>query len=148
MGMGHAGDRPPALPFPKGNMSRFYTFNLKDGSVKVMTLAEAAPSEDEQVQKRIIEIKANLKNKRMVKDGFEPGWQENIQAFCGDRRQYDNALKERGLVEIGKDYVPTDSTNDDNPVDNQQFLENCLEAGIELAGNEAEAIASGEYFKE
>lgn len=129
------------------SMARLYTFNV-NGSVEVLTLADAVQRTEPDVVKRVEQIRANIQNKRMVKDGFEPGWQENIQAYCGDRRQYDQALKDRGLVEIGKDYVPTDSTNDENPVDNQQFLENCLEAGIELSGNEAEAIQTGEYFKD
>lgn len=84
----------------------------------------------------------------MKKDGFEPGWQENIQAYAGGRQEYDRLLKEQGLVELGYDYVPQESVGDYNACATPEFIEACLEAGIDLSGNEQEAIKSGEYFKD
>lgn len=129
---------------------RLYTFTLSDGSVQVLTLQDALKIQDDQsVKKRIDQIVENSRNKRMKKDGFTPGWQENIQAYCGGRREYDRALKERGLVELGYDYVPQESTRDDlSPCANEEFVQAAIEAGVDISGNEAEAIKSGEYFKD
>jgi hypothetical protein len=128
-------------------MSRLYTFNI-NGSVEVMTLAEAISKNDPKYQKRIEEIRLNNSNKKRVRDGFEPGWQENIQSYCGDRKQYDQALKERGLVEIGKDYVPQDNTKLGGFCQSEEFIQEVQAQGVELSGNEVEAIKSGEYFQD
>lgn len=129
-------------------MARLYTFNLTDGSIRVLTVEEAFKLGDPLVHKRIQEIILNSKNKRMVKDGFEPGWQENIQAYAGGRMEYDRMLKERGLVELGKDYVPRETEADFNPFASEEVIQGALDAGIELSGNEVDALKSGEYFKD
>lgn len=128
-------------------MARLYTFNI-NGRVEVLSIQEAIAKQDPRYQKRIDEIRLNNANKKRVKDGFEPGWQENIQAYCGDRRQYDQALKERGLVEIGKDHVPQDNTKLGGFCQSDEFIESVKEQGIELSGQEVEAIKSGEYFQD
>lgn len=103
---------------------------------------------DPAIKEKFDNIILNSKNKRMKKDGFEPGWQENIQAYAGGRLEYNKLLKERGLVEIGYDYVPQESKGNLNYCHSQEFVDECLGQGIELSGNEIEAIKSGEYFKE
>jgi hypothetical protein len=128
-------------------MSRFYTFHI-NGNVEVMTLFEASQRTEPEIISRVGQIKESNANKKRVKDGFEPGWQENIQAYCGDRKQYNDALRERGLVEIGKDYVPQDSTASGTYCRSEEFAQAIMEQGVELSGNEVEAIKSGEYFKE
>jgi hypothetical protein len=128
-------------------MSRLYTFNI-NGAVHVLTLAEATQRPEPEFQKRVAEIKENLKNKKMIKDGFTPGWQENIGSYCGDRRQYNQALKERGLVEIGKDYVPQDTTVTGGYFASDEAIQEIQDQGMELSGQEIEAIKSGEYFKD
>lgn len=128
--------------------SRSYPFRTKDGDIKIMTLQEASSHlEDPEIKAKFETILVNSKNKRMKKDGFEPGWQENIQAYAGGRREYDKMLKERGLVEIGYDYVPQESTGNVNFCHSDEFVDTCLAEGIDLSGNEIEAIKSGEYFK-
>lgn len=127
---------------------RLYTFNLSDGSIKVLTIDEALKIQDPLIKRRIEEIIQNSKQKRMVKDGFQAGYQENIQAYVGGRREYDKALRDRGLVEIGKDYVPKEAQIDYNPCASDEFVQGALEAGVHLSGNEQEAIKSGEYFKD
>lgn len=129
-------------------MARLYSFNLTDGSIKVMTIEEAHKTGDPVVRKRIDEIILNSKNKKMVKDGFTPGWQENIQSFCGDRKQYDRALKERGLIETGKDYVPRESTVEGGYCQTDEFVQAVIDQGVELGSCEIDAIKSGEYFRE
>lgn len=128
-------------------MSRLYTFNI-NGAVHVMSLAEAMQRAEPEFKKRVEEIKLNLKSKKMVHDGFTPGFQENIGTYCGDRKQYDNALKERGLIEVGKDHVPQDSTTIGGYFKNDEVIQEIINDGVELTGNEIEALKSGEYFKE
>lgn len=128
-------------------MARLYPFNI-NGAVHVLSLAEAMQRTEPEFKKRVEEIQLSIKNKKMVHDGFTPGWQENIQSYCGDRKQYDNALKERGLVEVGKDYVPQDSTTVGGYFKSEEVIQELVDQGVELTGNEVEALKSGEYFKE
>lgn len=129
--------------------SRSYTFRNSLNEVLVMTLQEAALKiSDPAIMTRFNEIIANSKNVRRRKDGFAPGFQENTGRYAGGRLEYEKQLKEMGLVEIGYDYIPQETNAEYNPCANEGFIESCLEAGIELSGNEAEAIKSGEYFKD
>lgn len=130
------------------NRTRYYPFTLPSGEIKLMSIAEAAKIDDIHIKARIKEIIENSKMKRMKKDGFEPGWQENIQAYAGGRREYDRLIKEKGLVEIGYDYVPTESNPDIHPCANEWFVETAKEIGVNLNDREVEAIKSGEYFKD
>lgn len=113
-----------------------------------MTLQEAvALLEDPVIKSRFDEILLNSQNVRRKKDGFTPGWQENIQAYAGGRQEYAKILKEKGLVEIGNDYIPQESTLNHNYCHTEEFVKDCLDQGIDLTGNEIDAIKSGEYFK-
>lgn len=128
--------------------ARYYTFTDNNGEIKLMTLEEARKCDDIHIKDRIKQIISNFSTKRMKKDGFEPGWQENIQAYAGGRREYNRLLKEKGLVEIGYDYVPQESNPNIHPCANEEFVKSAIEAGVDLSENEAEAIKSGEYFKD
>lgn len=128
-------------------MARFYSFKLSDGTEKLMTIGEAADCGDLAVIARIKQIVANSKVKRMKKDGFTPGWQENINEYVGGRKEYDRVLKEKGLVEIGYDYKPQESTRVTNPCANLDFALHAKEIGVDLSDQEVEAIASGEFFE-
>ncbi|MGE3608016.1 MAG: hypothetical protein AB7I27_00410 [Bacteriovoracaceae bacterium] len=129
-------------------MSRSYTFKRDSGDVEIMTLLEASTKIHEpDIKRRFEEIILNSQNKRRKKDGFTPGWQENINAYAGGRMEYDRLLKERGLVELGNDYIPQEAKGDYNFCQTEEFIQTCLEEGIDLSGNEIDAIKSGEYFK-
>lgn len=129
--------------------TRSYPFKTSTGDIRIMTLHEAVSHlEDPKIKARFDEILLNSKAVRRKKDGFEPGWQENIQAYAGGPREYAAMLKERGLVEIGYDYIPQESIGDANFCQTDEFVESCVEQGIELSGNEVQAIKSGEYFKD
>lgn len=129
-------------------MSRSFIFKRDSGQVEVMTLQEAARKISEpDIKRRFEEILSNLQNKRMKKDGFTPGWQENINAYAGGREEYNRLLKEQGLVEIGYDYTPEESKGEYNYCQTEEFVQACLEQGIDLSGNEVEAIKSGEMYK-
>lgn len=43
------------------------------------------------------------KQKGRIRDGFQPGWQSNIQAFAWSRGMYDRLLRQKGLIELGKE---------------------------------------------
>lgn len=82
-----------------------------------------------------------------VKDGFVPGWQENIRAYASSRREYDAILKDRGLVEIGKDYIPEESTS--SGIDPQALAEMCADSGFTERGTvEYEAIKDGSFLED
>lgn len=116
----------------------------------MLTLQEASQRIDEpHIKTRFEEILLSSKNKRMVKDGFSPGWQENINAYAGGRMEYDKMLRERGLIEIGKDYIPQEKTDViTSPCANEDFVRALIDQGVELNDTEADAIKSGEYFKD
>ena len=127
---------------------RSYIFKDSHGEIRMMTLQEAIKYfDDAAIKNRFEEIILNNKNKRRKKDGFEPGYQENTGLYAGGRLEYERQLKELGLVEVGYDYVPQESVGEHNFCQTDEFIHACLEEGIELSGNEQEAIKSGEYFK-
>jgi len=124
---------------------KLYKFTMADGSIEFLTIEDAHKKNVPGFHERLNEIRQNSQNKRMNKDGFEPGWQENIRAYAGGRKEYDKLLKERGLVEIGYDRVPEDSTT----VKGAKGLDFALHAkdlGIELNDQEIDAISDGSYF--
>ena len=43
------------------------------------------------------------KQKGRIRDGFQPGWQSNIQEFCWSIGTYNKALNRLGMVEMGKE---------------------------------------------
>lgn len=129
--------------------SRSYTFRDSNNEVLVMTLQEASQKiDDPAIKARFDEIIANSKNIRRKKDGFEPGYQANTGRYAGGRLEYEKQLKEMGLVEVGYDYVPQESIGEHNFCHTEEFIQTCVENGVELSGQEQEAIKSGEYFKD
>lgn len=128
------------------NAERLFVFQI-NGKVELLSLEEASKIDDSSVRFRVKEIIENSKNKRMQKDGFEPGWQENIQEHVVNRSDYNRILKEKGLIELGYDYVPKDSSKVGGLADT--FTEETAkEIGLDLNENEINAIKSGEYFKD
>lgn len=127
---------------------RRYLFTLSDGKPHYLTIQEAMALNDETIMPRLNQIKGNMALKKRQKDGFEPGWQPNINEYVGGRKEYEKKLKEKGLVELGYDYVPKESTIVSNHCASLDFALHAKEVGVELSDNEVDAIASGEYFKE
>ena len=126
---------------------RFYFFTLSDGSSKSMTMKEAFAHSDPAVKTRIDEIRANVKNRRTRQDGFTAGWQENIQEYCGGRKEYDQRLKDKGLVEIGNDYIPT-VAEEIHPCANKEFIKSAQELGVDVSDELGKDILSGKVFEE
>lgn len=134
------------MDFNYGMRERYFSFKATDGQIEILTLAQALKHSDPAIKSRVQEIRQNLSNVKRKQDGFQPGWQENIQAYCGDRRQYNDALKERGLVEIGNEKIP--EIEKQHSCANEGFIDALTEAGLEVSGEEAKAIVSGELFKD
>jgi hypothetical protein len=127
---------------------KMYTFKTSDGAIEVLNLQQASKLlNDPVIKSRFEEIILNLSNRKRSRDGFTSGWQENIQAYAGGPAEYSQMLKDRGLVEIGRDYIPTESRGNTNYCQTEEFVQDCLAQGIELSGNEQDAIKSGDYFK-
>lgn len=126
---------------------RYYSFKKSNGQVEILTIKDAIQKNDPEIMARVNEIRMNTANVKRIRDGFQSGWQENIQAYCGDRAQYDRALKDRGLVELGSEKFP-DSPEVRHSCANEGFIEALTESGVEVSGAEAEAIKSGELFKD
>lgn len=126
------------------------TYHLFKVNNELMTLSieEACKIGTPEIKEQLKRIKENQANKRRVKDGFTPGWQENINKNCGSQAEYNRTLKEMGLVEIGRDYIPKDSTTTCNPFGSDEMVKAIIDTGIELSGQEADGVKSGELFKD
>lgn len=124
-----------------------YSFTI-NGQSELLSMVEASVINLNEVKNRIEDIARNKANKRMTKDGFTPGWQENIQAYAGGRLEYDKMLRERGLVEIGYDHTPQDTTTEENYFANDEMIKAMTEIGIDLSGQEIDALKDGSLLKE
>lgn len=127
-----------------------FEFTLPDGSKHMLTIHHARSFGCKHMNKRADEIVDAIKSKnkpKHKKDGFVPGWQENIRMYITCPHQYRRALRDLGLVEIGNDYIPQDTTRTSNPFENEELIKAAIKSGIYLSGNEIEALKSGEYFK-
>lgn len=128
-----------------------FEFTLPDGSKHMLTIHHARSFGCKEMNKRADEIVDAIRSKnkpKYKKDGFVPGWQENIRMHITCPHQYRRALKDLGLVEIGNDYIPQDATRTSNPFENEEMIRAAIKSGIYLSGNEIDALKSGEYFKD
>ena len=115
---------------------------------RVMTIEDALKMKDASVDARVREIMLNKRSRRTIKDAFEPGYQQNINEHITCPGEYKRRLKELGLVERGYDFKPIDETKLGGHINNDKFIQYAKEIGVDLSGEEMEAIKTGEYFKE
>lgn len=101
-----------------------------------------------EVMEQIERIKLNYNSKRMVKDGFKPGWDGNFGQYVHTYQQHKELCKANGLVELGNDYqgMIKDTTTTGGYCNTLEFALEAKKIGIDLTDSEVEAIASGEYF--
>ena len=124
-----------------------YFFEKSDGTSDMLSLEDAFKLNDPKVKARVDSIRLSNRNRRMKKDGFTPGWQANINEYAGGPGEYAKKLREKGLVEIGYDYIPQESTSTFNPFQNEEVLKEL--AGMEeMSDNEMDALKSGELLKD
>ena len=112
------------------------------------TIAKAVELDPNGSRARIEAIKDSHRNKRMVKDGFTPGYQESTQRYAGGRLEYNAHLREAGLVEMGKDCKIVSGIKEFNPFDNDEMIKEIVEAGADLSGSQIDALKSGELMKD
>lgn len=117
------------------------------GKVEILTIAQAMAIGTPEAIAQVEKLKLDYNNRKMKRDGFEPGYQENIREHCPDRGAYNKRLKELGLVELGRD---TDGIKDETKTggycNTAEFAQKAVEIGVDLSDNEINAIESGEYF--
>lgn len=89
----------------------------------------------------------HMKSGKAVSDGFEPGWQPNVNAWAWSRGAYNKLLREQGLQEIGYDYVPQETQVDYSPLSGAAMAQEIARMDPTMTGQEIAAIESGEYFK-
>ncbi len=130
------------------SIEHLFVFKMPNGKVELMPLDIAVKMNDEHIKARVEEILLNLRNKRTKKDGFEPGWQENIREYHSDRASYNRAIKEKGLVELGYDYIPQESTKVGGIERSLEFALYAKEIGVDLSDNEVDALVSGDLLKD
>jgi hypothetical protein len=124
-----------------------FSFKFPNGDVKFLTIKEALKINEPFIKERIEQIFLNRSNKRMNKDGFEPGFQQNINEYSGSYGEYSRRLKELGLTEVGNESGTfTESTKTGGYTQTESFVKDCLAEGIELSGNEIDGIMHGDYF--
>lgn len=133
------------------NVDDLFEFILPDGQKARLTIVQARGFGSKEMNSRCDEIVADIRDrnkKKRHKDGFVPGWQENIRMYITCPHQYRRALKEQGLVELGYDVEFKDSTKESNPFENEEMIKAAIESGIYLSGREIDALKSGDYFKD
>lgn len=128
-------------------MTEFYEFTLPDGKNAKLTIQQArsfgCPKMNERCQE-IIDFNRSKNKGAYKKDGFKPGWQENIREYCGSRGQYDRRLKELGLVEIGNEGRVVESTSKAfNPFEIEEFCKEVYDSLDSKSENLIEAFKKG-----
>lgn len=83
-------------------MLKEYYFKFENGAVRKMTESGANRFAVD-IGFRIIDCNedGNFKNNRRIKDGFTPGWQQNIKKYVTCYQQYKRIIKDMGMEEMG-----------------------------------------------
>ena len=126
-----------------------FDFVLPDGSRRKLTIHHARSFGCKNMNARCDDIladKKRSKDKLRRRDGFVPGWQPNINKFITCPVQYQRALKDMGLVEIGNERIIYKEP-EFNPF-TQDVVKEAVKMGVELSDREIDALESGEYFKD
>lgn len=131
------------------NDLELFEFVLPDGSKRKLTIHQARSFGCKDMNARCDDIladKKRTKDKLRRRDGFVPGWQPNINKHITCPAQYQRALKDMGLVEIGNERF-VHETPDFNPF-TEEVVREAVKLGIDLSDREIDALESGEYFKD
>lgn len=84
----------------------YYLYEFSNGYVKHMSPREAweyAKTNEVRITRDGLDNAA--RSIKMTKDGFKTGFNPGMGCEVTGRRHYERLLKEKGLVEVGKDYI-------------------------------------------
>ena len=86
-----------------------------------------------------------IRSNKLVKDGFQPGFQRNIRKHCATYSEYKAHLKNMGLIEMGPEDVPVE---DPDKAPHNYWSDAMLKKvynkhGIKITDREAEHLKSG-----
>lgn len=126
-------------------ITRYYKYVFSDNSIRFFTPEEAERYLDENEDKVIIHdgYYQELKDPKMVRDGFKPGWQHNLGMEVGSYSEYKRICKQKGYEIAGNDR-PTIRKEKKSKYLDDSTLKDLYQKGAKLSGNEAEALKKGE----
>jgi len=79
-----------------------------------------------------------MRSKKLVKDGFQPGFQRNIMKHCSTYSEYKAQLRQMGLIELGYEDLPKAKENRIQYWDDEFLKKVYNEHGVKFSDNEAE----------
>lgn len=81
---------------------------------------------------------------RMTKDGFQIGYNPALGMHIRGRKHYSQVLKERNLIEMGKERrKPTERI--ERKLIDDEILKAAIDQGADISGREAEALKDGSF---
>lgn len=123
---------------------KYYCYVFSNGLIKYFTPEEANNFQKAHPNLRV--LKDGYQRHRdspvvMKKDAFRPGFQEHLGCYVGGKREYNNLLKERGLIEAGKEYVaPTTEKPVDIMLNREELRDIRQEVGNKISDRELDHI--------
>lgn len=76
-------------------------------------------------------------------DGFKPGWHPGLNMEIRTNGQYQQVLKEKGMVEIGNEKQKTRETKKKSAF-TEEIIKDAIDKGANISGREAGALLAGE----
>lgn len=125
---------------------RMYFYEFSNGYSKWMTPVEAYKYSNE----NDVSIDQDGFDKdqksfiRSTKDGFQSGWHPSLGMHIRGKKHFNQVLKEKGLIEMGKEKVTPQERKKKNYID-ETGIKEAVDLGAEISGQEADALISGEY---
>lgn len=127
-----------------------YMFFEFDNGYSAYLTQESAASYERESGARIVRDDFKREQEsffRMTKDGFQIGFNPALGMHIRGRKHYNQVLKERGLIEMGKERVRPNEKIERKFID-ESIVKAAVDMGASLSGVEADALASGEYVKD
>lgn len=130
---------------------RWVTYEFSDGSIKSFPLGSDEAHDYARLHDLQIRVDGARKyreanrTKRRRKDGFQPGWQPQLGREVNSRREYDQILKEEGLIEVGNETPEFQTHTKTEPTYfSDENLRDFYQSGAEISGNEGEWLQKEE----
>lgn len=78
-------------------------------------------------------------NSHTTGDGFKPGWHPGLNMEIRTNGQYQQVLKERGMVEVGNEKQKV-KTQKKSSAFTEEIIKDAIQSGAEISGNEAKKL--------